>query len=131
MILELPPHEPAEQNPVWDYEIDLPKDDGTYNATFRFFIQWCERTASWYLSLFDANGNLTVGRMRLVVNWKLGQNYTGRIPTGGFLSLLDLEGEGAEATYESFGHRHRLTWATLDELPAEAADIPYTITKNP
>lgn len=131
MILELPPHEPETQEPVWDYEIDLPKDDGAYNETFRFLIQWCERTESWYLSLFDAAGNLKIGRIRLVVNHNLGLIYKHRFPTGGVLTLLDLEGENAEATYDSFGDRHRLTWATSDEVPAEEPAIPYTITKNP
>ena len=125
VILQLPPYEPTEQQPTHDYLIPL---SGT---TYRLVWQWRDRTESWYLSLYDADDILLVDGIRAVVGYPLGWRYTGRIPTGGKLMLVDTEGTDEECDYEDFGNRCKPVWITDDEIPEAEPDIPITIAAVP
>ena len=55
-------------------------DGSDYSLVF----QWSTRSQRWYLSLYDADGSLLIGSMKLVINWPLLRYYHGRagVPAG-------------------------------------------------
>ena len=92
MTLLLPPIEPDEQYPVWDYTVSLDDDE------FRIRLTYRERQDRWYLDLWDASGNELVKGKRLSIDWPVldGHEIDG-LPDG-MLILLDTSGGGTEAS---------------------------------
>lgn len=68
----------SDGTPYYTQRVNLDGQD------YQFQFQWSTRQSRWYLSLLDANGDLLVGSMKLVVNWPLLRYYHGRagVPTG-------------------------------------------------
>lgn len=122
MIIELPPFEPTEQQPVYDYRIALSQN------VYRLQIRWNTRTKSWYLRLFDSTDTVLISGVRMVIEYPLMWRHTGRKPKGGTLWLADMEDTGRECGYNDLGHRCKLFWIPEEDYP-EPEPSPYTITK--
>jgi hypothetical protein len=123
----LDPVEPVEQVQEYVYEdIDLGGESWNYR------ILWNDRAERWSIDVYDSeedDDQRRVNGTRLVPNWPINFNHTGRIPTNGFIMLLDA-GDPAAAepcTYEGFGHRWKLCWIADDGVDVEE-DRPWSIT---
>ncbi len=127
--LILPPEDQEEQSPVWDYTIDLG------DREFRITLRYNERLDSWYLDLYDADGNALILGKRLVSENVLIQAFTPLIQNpiwtdpatyqgGGddseqqrrILAVLDLEDTGREPQYEDLGRSHKLYYLRVIDL---------------
>lgn len=107
------------------YLIDL---DGTRYG-FRMF--WLSRTASWYFTLRDSDGNDIVTGVRCSLGAPLLRRHgvsTGLIPRGQ-LFLVDRSGENRDIErQEELGDRVQLLYATADEWESV---IELTETESP
>ena len=122
-MIELPPIEPEEQQPAYDYQIALG------SLTYRLVFRWRERTGSWYLSVYDSDDSALILNKRLVIDYPLLWRHTGRKPTGGYLILLDTDNAKQECGFQDLGHRCKLCWIPDSEWPeAPASDISITVS---
>jgi hypothetical protein len=53
-------------------------------SDYQLEFQWSTRQARWYLNLYDSDGNLLIGSVKLILNWPLFRHYHGRagVPAG-------------------------------------------------
>lgn len=82
------------RNPRWITSFDL---DG---SRFQLYFNWNTRLSGWVLSIFDNDGKLLVGGMRLVCGAVLYGKYRATVPSlpKGDLILVDTEA-GKENEY--------------------------------
>ncbi|MDC7234971.1 MAG: hypothetical protein PQJ58_17185 [Spirochaetales bacterium] len=78
-------------------------------------IRWNTRSESWYLHLFDADGNPIITGKRLVPNYPLTEIHTDRFQ--GELIVLDTRNDLTDCciTYENLGTRFLLVYLTEEE----------------
>ena len=112
MPLILPPHAPAVEKSHYDVgPIDI---DGT---VVRYVLRWAERSSSWRLDLYDADGGVMLRGVRLVIDYHIAWRHTGRrLP--GVLTLADISSTGAEASQADLGFRCVLMYLRPSELAA-------------
>lgn len=110
---ELEPIQPVEQWPNYEFSVDL---DG---RTFTYQLKYLERTDSWYLSLWTAEGTLLLAGARLGIDRNVLYRFSGDDWPDGALGLWDLENTGEECDWDDLGHRCRLVWVPTDELPEQ------------
>ncbi len=126
MIYDLEPVDPAVQRPEWDYQVELGA------AVWRFVVRWFERFGAWALTVYDSDGTLQLSQEWLRINSRIGAHHTGRMPTGGQLWFVALDGSDTEATYDDMGGRCRLQWITDDDdllvVTEEAGDFTFSAT---
>ena len=125
MALELPPIQPLEQEPAYDYQIAL--DDITY----RINLQWRERQESWYLTLFGSNDETMFSGVRMTIDTPLGWRLTGRKIETGFLILLDTESTKESCGYEDLGRRCQLMYFSNSEFSDLESEYDITIAAVP
>ena len=119
----LPPDLPAEPNPAFEFEVPI-GDDG---QVWYYRLYWNERQGAWHLDLTKAGETIGLYGKKLTANWTV-YRHTGRLPSGGVLALLDMDGDGKERpTYEGLGHRWKLAFLTDDDLTLPAVERPWTI----
>lgn len=119
-MVELPPFSPEEQEPVYDYQIALDE------ITYRIVLQWRDRQASWYLSLYDASDNVMFTNARMNIDTPIGWRLTGRNIETGFIVLLDTEGTQEQCSYEDLGYRCQLFYFSRTEFADY--ESPYEIS---
>jgi hypothetical protein len=108
----IPPYEPEEQSPVWDYVIDIGETSLRLKWTYR------SRQDSWYLSIYtgdDESTPILLGyKMQLTAMLpqmskyrlpELGTVGTGDFASQPFFGLLDIAGTLEEPGYEDLGRR--------------------------
>ena len=123
----LDPVEPLEQVREYVYEdIDLAGESWNYR------LLWNDRAERWSIDVYDSeegDAQRRVNGTRLVPNYPINWTHTGRIPTGGFIVLLDTADDTAKdpCTYDGLGHRWKLCWVSDDGVAADD-DRPWTIT---
>jgi hypothetical protein len=80
---------------------------------------WCERAASWLISISAADGTLLVAGMAGVSNVRLLHRYKSdpRLPPGD-LALIDLTSTLAAAGYDDLGTNVELYYFTAADLAA-------------
>lgn len=126
----LDPIQPDEQVQEYVYEdIDL----GGESWNYRIF--WNDRAERWQLDVYtselgdDGKPVKAVYNTRMVPNYPLNANHTGRIPTGGVMVLLDTGDPVAreQCTYEGLGHRWEFCWL-VDDGTDEPTESIYEIT---
>lgn len=110
-LLELAPINPEIQSSSYDYQIDLG------DVTYRLVIRYNTRSDRWYLSLYDAENNLLISGVKLVINYPLLSNHLSA-PSGGTLILIDTANTGEECGYEDLGRRCQLLWWPEEDYPA-------------
>ena len=119
-IAWLPPVEPEDLYPVYQYTVDLAEVEYTYRLTYR------ERQDGWYLDLYDSDGEpLLLGRRLALGALPLKRRVVAGMPDGLFL-LIDRSGSDTDPTYEDLGYRVRLAWIPSDDL--SAVDSGYDVT---
>lgn len=96
--------------PFFSIQVNL--EDVTYTLQFR----WNVRCKSWFMNIFDEQEitPILVG-LRLVADWPLAKNNTGRQPPGLFF-LSDTTGQGQDPAFEDLGARHQLLYFSSTEL---------------
>lgn len=88
---------------------------------FGFRLEWRDRAASWYLSLYDASGEALIEGVRLVSGLPLlEQHVDPRLP-GGRLMVLDMEGLDDDLERDAWEERFRLVYLEDGEIDAQAA----------
>lgn len=126
----LDPYLPGEQVQEYIFEdVDL----GGESWNYRVF--WNDRAERWQLDIYtsevgdDGKPSKAVYGTRVVPNWPLNANHTGRIPAGGVMVLLDTGDPKArdQCTYEGLGHRWQLAWL-IDDGTDEPDESIYVIT---
>lgn len=126
----LDPYLPEEQVQEYIFEdVDL----GGESWNYRLF--WNDRAERWQLDVWtselgdDGKPAKAVYGTRVVPNWPLNANHTGRIPTGGAMVLLDTGDPAAreQCTYDGLGHRWQLAWL-VDDGVEEPDESIYEIT---
>jgi len=127
-VLELQPIEPAEPYSKLRYEgVELA------GIAYDYQLKWNDRTEAWYLYIQRSDGSTPpVNGVKVVVNFALGQRYTGRGPVDGTLLLIDQGGGNAadRPTFEGLGHRWRLGWVDDSELTPIDLTPDYTIVMD-
>lgn len=120
----LPPIEPTDQWPGYDYTIDLE------GLTYRIVLTYRDRTASWYLDVYDSADVLLVSGKRLSIDYRLLWRHVGRKPADGILACLDTSDQFAEAGFDDLGNRCPFAWIPLADIPAApVTGFPLTIVK--
>ncbi len=78
-------------------------------------IRWNSRTESWFLHVFDADGNPLVTGKRLVPNYPLMEIHTDKF--SGELMVIDKQNDltNAVITYENLGRRFLLVYLSKEE----------------
>ncbi len=110
MAVTLPPVEPDEQFPSYDYRAVLD------NIEYRVVLQYDQRPDRWYLSLFDADDVLIWAGLKLVPDFPLNFRHRNARGPDGILVLIDREKSGLQCGFEDLGRRFFLTFAATDEL---------------
>lgn len=110
-MIELTPIEPVDPLSVYDYEVDLG------GAIFRIVLRFGDRNERWYLSLFDANGDLLFDGRRMSVDFPIISRFRDERMPDGELSLLDIEDGNRECDFDGLGFRCRFVFVPTDELP--------------
>lgn len=119
----LPPDAPAEPNPVFEFEVPIGPD----GQVWYYRLSWNARQEAWHLDLTKISETAGLYGKKLTVNWTI-YRHTGRLPEGGLLALLDMDGDGVERpTYEGLGYRWKFAWLTDEDLTLPAAERPWTI----
>ena len=126
----LPPTNPDDQNPVWDFTVDLG------NREFRIVLRYNSRMDGWYFDIYYIDGEAVILGKRLSVEDIPGQLYkplsqdprwkfatevdTSDSESAEFaariLTLMDVGATGREAQYEDLGRSHRLYYTTVGAL---------------
>jgi hypothetical protein len=120
MILLLP-LAVEDQQTYYSYQVELGE------VVYGLRVWWRERQSSWYMSLDDEDGNVLVGSHRLTPNVPLLQQYTGRVPTGGFL-MAAVSGSDTNIDFDVLGVDAWLVWYDDDEMTTEVVDLGLTIS---
>ena len=172
----LPPQDQTEQDPVWDYTIPLgiqeplnveraglelrtgaPRSEplGGYGEpaiNFRLIVTYRERQDSWYFQILTEDDQPILSGVRFTTDifpamysYELSEYFPGQQ----FLTLLDLDANGTEASYEDLGRSKLIVHSgTLDFLDTviglifegettfgrfdfEGADRPARVVINP
>ncbi|OQY32023.1 MAG: hypothetical protein B6241_12415 [Spirochaetaceae bacterium 4572_59] len=78
-------------------------------------IRWNTRSESWFLHVFDADGNPLITGKRLVPNYPLTEIHSDRFK--GELIVLDKQNDLTDAvmTYENLGKRFFLVYLSEEE----------------
>lgn len=125
--LTLPPIDPEDQNPVWDYDITLG------DREFRLVLRYNSRMDGWYLDLYAGDGDpLILGKRLVTTNWSQAfkpmiqderwtrQEFPPEVPNqegaARNLFILDIDATESEPTYDSLGQNHLLWYATTWDL---------------
>jgi len=127
--LIIPPQDQEDQNPVWDYTVDLG------DREFRIVLRYNSRMAAWYFDLYTAEDEPLIRGKRLVVQdwsqiWKpLTQDPRWTIQTlpdqgvefedsagRRLLILMDVDATEQEPEYEALGRSHLIWYATQADL---------------
>jgi hypothetical protein len=122
----LDPIEPLDQQPVYDYTVDLE------DVVYRVRLVFRERSESWYLDLYNAADEPLLTGKRLSVNTALLDPYQIDGLPPGELMLVDMEAPddqaAIEADFDSLGFRHQLVYYDVADLPPAAVAEELTIT---
>ncbi|MDY0003586.1 MAG: hypothetical protein RBU30_19970 [Polyangia bacterium] len=123
----LEPTEQPEQRPEWDYQVELG------GLVWRLVLRWFERFEQWGLTVYDDTDTLMVSQEPILVNRPCLTHHTGRIPTGGQLWLLSLNGSDEACSYDDLGTRCQLVWATDDDeaLDEDSSAEEFTYSATP
>ena len=86
--------------------------DGTY---YTIRLRWNTRSESWFLHLFDSDGEAIIAGKRLVPNYPLTEIHTDRV--SGELIVIDTRNDLTDCmiTYDNLGTRFLLVFLTEDE----------------
>jgi hypothetical protein len=120
-MLEFEPIEPTESERIWEFDADL---DG---RIFTYQIKWVERTASHYLTIWDAAGDLQLAGARMGLDFPINLRIIRESMPQVALVLLDLDDSAAPPEFEQLGHRLRFMTYELDELPEGASQPSVTV----
>lgn len=89
------------------YDLDVDLDGRAY----RFELRWNPRAASWFITTYDATGELLVGPRRIVLGANLlGRGIDDRLPPGELLAV-DTSSDGTDPTRDDLGTRVVLVYA--------------------
>lgn len=106
------------------FEIPLPQDEPHITeqvildgVTFTIECRWNERESSWYLSLYDVEGEPIMTDKKMVADWSLTYRLLHDDRPAGDLLVVDVSGTGVDPALSDIGERVILVYA--DE--AEAA----------
>lgn len=83
--------------------------DGRYYV-FRF--DWNERDTVWLLSIYDVDGNVMIGNMKLVVDYLLLYNFKVKNMPPGELFLNNTTGDGKPCLFDDLGTKCKLLYIT-------------------
>lgn len=95
-VLEIPLRSDVDN---YDFSVDL---DG---STYFFELTWNDRSSMWSLIISDAERNVLLGAIPLMVNSNLLERFKIAELPPGTLALLDLSGTNAEAGKNDLGGR--------------------------
>jgi hypothetical protein len=111
----LQPQDQPEQDPVWDYSVDLgPLEDPDYAITpdpieLRLRYTYRERQDSWYLDIFSPDDErvsiFTGWRMTIMMPGGMADYEIPELPREQFITVLDRDNSWVEAGYEDLGRR--------------------------
>ncbi len=123
-MIVLPPDAPPEPYPVLEFEAQIGDDA----QVWYYRLYWNARQEAWHLDLTRLGETSGIYGKKLVANWSP-YRHTGRLPSGGELALLDMEGDGTErSTYEGLGHRWKFVFLTDEDLTLPPEERPWSIT---
>jgi len=121
-MLRLPPIDPAETYPVYEYILTL--GDAVYTLT----ITYRERTDGWYLDVDDADGERLLSGKRLAADWPATARYRIDGLFAGDIALLDVEDGDVELGEDDLGGRGELVYIEADDWPASATSEDVTVS---
>lgn len=85
--------------PFYDFGVDLE------GSSFTFELRWNPRAGAWFLSVYDAAGDLLIAGRRVVLGVSLfGPNFDERLPPG-FLCAIDTGTTGEDPGRDDLGGR--------------------------
>lgn len=124
MPVELTPLEPLEQQPGYDYEVDLS------GQLHRIVLRYQERNDRWYLDLYDPQGALLVAGKKLSTDFPIITRYRGSYPDGE-LVLVDTDQVFVECGFEDLGNRCVWTFTPIAEIAEQpVSEFIVKIEKN-
>lgn len=86
------------------------------DVEYLFDVRWNGRDGTWYLSIFDIEGNALAQGMRIVLGAALGRRITSdEFPDGVFIAT-DLSGQDRDATFDDLGVRVVVHFFSREEL---------------
>lgn len=107
-----------QDNSSFEYVVSL---DGT---SFRFTLEWFDRSAGWYLTLATLDGEVILRQVRLAHDWWLWiRNRDPRLPAGQVF-VLDRLNTGREPTFASLGRSTVLVYYTAADVAAALQSAP-------
>lgn len=95
--------------PHFREEVEL--DGVTYGLEFR----WNERANGWFMSLSDAEGDVLLSGIRLVIDWPLLARFKGERLPRGHLVVVDTSGAGLDPGLHDFGTQRQLLYFDASE----------------
>ena len=99
--------------PRWEYVVAL--DGINYGVRFNYNF----REDSWYIDLFDADGNSVLAGIKLVVGYRLlaSRRYLPGLPPGELIVVdTEMDPTTARISEKSLGARYVLVYATAAEM---------------
>lgn len=105
-VLEIPLRSDVDN---YDFSVDL---DG---STYFFELSWNERTSMWTLIISNAEKNVILGAIPLMVNSNLLERFKIAELPPGTLALLDLSGTNLEAGKSDLGNRCIMIYEEREE----------------
>jgi hypothetical protein len=103
----------ADKASRWKVNVDLSK------ARYTLYVSYNARQEAWIMSVFDVNGNLLLGGIRLVPGIFFLEKYRASVPQlpPGDLWLVDIDGKTgtAEVTRQNLSTRYALTYTVFGE----------------
>jgi hypothetical protein len=104
MLLKIPTE--ANNNPSFIETIDL---EGIY---YKFKFSWNNRDTCWLLDIYNINGNVLIGGVKLVVNYELISHHKVTGMPSGKLVLFDTSLTGDPCLFDDLGTRCVLYYLT-------------------
>jgi hypothetical protein len=95
-VLEIPLRSDVDN---YDFSVDLE------GITYIFELAWNDRSSLWSLIISDAERNVILGAIPIMVNANLLERFKMQNLPPGTLALLDLSGSGLEAGKTDIGSR--------------------------
>jgi hypothetical protein len=118
----LPPLEPDDLYPVYDFTVELG------DAEYRYVLTYRERQDGWYIDLYDADDAALLTGKRIAVGVApLWRHEKDGIPEGQIL-VIDRADTDVDPTYEDMGYRVQLAWVPTEDIPDSTTDFNVTIT---
>ena len=94
------------------------------NATYKLELNWNTREQFWYMGVTDANGNVLLAGIKLVLGTFLGRAAHGFSPfKDGVFVCYDSTRKGQEASFDDIGGRVKLRYIPSEDLIARIQSV--------